>query len=156
MALYGVAARELTDRAIYLNEISGRPFAPADATAKAVIGALERALLAAAIHAPIDPLAPRFARAAAHPRARIATLAADLGCSERSLRHFAGLHIGLSPKTAARVARLHNVLATSLPQADPSWTALALAAGYADQAHLIRETRELLGETPRRYWARGR
>ena len=35
----------------------------------------------------------------------------------------------------------------------PAWTALAYAAGYADQSHLIREFRALAGVTPARYAA---
>lgn len=155
-ALYGIPASELTDRGLYLSEVGRRPFSPDNATAEAVIEALERVLTPRFAAAPIDPRAIRFAQAAAQPRVRIASLASELGCSERSLRRFADVHLGMAPKSAARIGRLQKVFAASLPQDDPQWTAIAIESGYADQAHLIRDTRELLGETPAQYWARGR
>jgi len=56
-------------------------------------------------------------------------------------------HLGLSPKRLLRIERLHRVLANS-QGGSVSWAQLAVTCGFADQAHMIREFQELLGESP--------
>lgn len=63
---------------------------------------------------------------------------------------------GLAPKQHARVLRLQAVL-QAVPQAEggaPRWADLAADAGFADQAHLVREFRALAGLTPGQYQQR--
>ena len=72
--------------------------------------------------------------------------ATTLGVSERALRDRCRAGIGLRPKEAHRITRLHDALARSLRGVPDA--AAAVAAGYADQAHFIRDTRALLGTTP--------
>ncbi|SHM69563.1 helix-turn-helix transcriptional regulator [Cryptosporangium aurantiacum] len=79
-------------------------------------------------------------------RAPVGTLAAELGVSRRYLELEFRRRIGLSPKTVARVARLQRAVG-ALAGPDATLGA-ATAAGYADQSHLSRETRALLGVTP--------
>jgi AraC-like DNA-binding protein len=69
--------------------------------------------------------------------------------SERQLeRRFTEL-VGYGPKTLQRVLRFQRFLArVALP--DVSLAGSAALAGYADQAHLSRETRRLAGLTPSR------
>jgi AraC-like DNA-binding protein len=65
-------------------------------------------------------------------------------------RRFAQL-VGVSPKVFARVVRLRTLMARvrAMDGTSPvNWSALALAAGYYDQAHLADEFRELAGLTP--------
>ena len=69
-----------------------------------------------------------------------------LGVSERQLRRRFADAVGYGPKTLARVLRFQRFLA--LAGAGEDLARLALAAGYADQAHLTRETRRLAGRTP--------
>ena len=61
--------------------------------------------------------------------------------------------VGVSPKKLSRIARLHAVLTRLAdPRAAPvSWGMLAIEAGFSDQAHLIREFRQLVGTTPASY-----
>lgn len=53
---------------------------------------------------------------------------------------------GVGPKLFARVMRLQRLRAVRRTGAD--WATAALATGYSDQAHLIRECRELTGVRP--------
>jgi AraC-like DNA-binding protein len=61
--------------------------------------------------------------------------------------------LGLSPKRLMRILRLYRVLETF--RTSPGWAAAAADAGFADQPHLVRELRALLGETPGQWLARG-
>jgi AraC-like DNA-binding protein len=56
-------------------------------------------------------------------------------------------HVGVGPKTFARVARFRRVV-SSLRALPPSWAAVAADFGYADQSHLIAEFQQLAGVTP--------
>ena len=57
-------------------------------------------------------------------------------------------HIGLSPSTWRRLARLHGRLCALRRQANPEWSDVALEAGYYDQSHLINEFQAICGCTP--------
>ena len=81
-------------------------------------------------------------------RVRIRALATDLGWSPRRLIDRFRDHVGLPPKSAARVIRLDRAVA-ALRSGTPRIAEVAAACGYADQAHLGRELRELGGVTPR-------
>jgi len=78
---------------------------------------------------------------------RVDEMAAQLGMPTRTLHSRLMQHVGLSPKHLLRVARLHRTLA--IAQNRPlSWAQVAALGGFADQAHMIREFRDLLGESP--------
>jgi methylphosphotriester-DNA--protein-cysteine methyltransferase len=83
----------------------------------------------------------------------IASLAPALGVTRQYLARAFALHVGVSPKTFARVARVRKVLARARVASRVDWSALALDAGYYDQAHLVGEVKELTGQTPTE-WAR--
>lgn len=71
-----------------------------------------------------------------------------------SHRHFAARFeraVGLPPKLYARVRRLTRALSALKRAEPPSWSALALAHGFSDQAHFTRELRALGGVTPSDY-----
>jgi AraC-like DNA-binding protein len=80
-------------------------------------------------------------------RVRIRALAADLGWSPRRLIQRFRDHVGLPPKAAARVIRLDRAV-SALRCGTPRIAEVAAACGYADQAHLSRELRELGHITP--------
>ena len=73
-----------------------------------------------------------------------------LAMSERTLRRRFDDAFGYGPKTLDRILRYQRFrkLASSAPRS--STAQLAVEAGYADQAHLVRESRRLTGETPRK------
>ncbi|MGE0240900.1 MAG: helix-turn-helix domain-containing protein [Parvibaculaceae bacterium] len=80
--------------------------------------------------------------------ASIAGLAADAGVSRRHLAKLFRAEIGATPKIMARILRFEHArhMATTVPR--QGWADIAYAAGYADQAHLAREFRELSGLSP--------
>jgi AraC-like DNA-binding protein len=81
---------------------------------------------------------------------RVEHLAERLGLAVRGLQRFCAEWIGISPKELIRWARLHE--AAGRAAAGPvDWAALAAELGYADQAHLVRDFRRVVGEPPGRY-----
>lgn len=84
----------------------------------------------------------------------IASLAPALGVTRQHLARAFSLHVGVPPKMFARVTRVRRVLAKARVATRVDWTALALEAGFYDQAHLSGEIRELTGRTPTEWLAR--
>ena len=80
-----------------------------------------------------------------------AALARQLHVSERSLQRLAARFVGMPPQLLLRRRRLQE--AAERMRADPAADLGALAAelGFADQSHLTREFRSVLGATPRGY-----
>ncbi|MBN9234410.1 MULTISPECIES: helix-turn-helix domain-containing protein [Phyllobacteriaceae] len=76
-------------------------------------------------------------------------LARALALSERTLRRRFDESFGYGPKTLDRILRYQRFRRLS-QNSRASTAALAAEAGYADQAHLVRETRRLTGSTPAR------
>lgn len=56
---------------------------------------------------------------------------------------------GMTPKTYARVERFQRIVRSALTPT--SWANVALDAGFADQAHMVREFRHFSGTSPARY-----
>ncbi|HZH02691.1 MAG TPA: helix-turn-helix domain-containing protein [Myxococcaceae bacterium] len=62
--------------------------------------------------------------------------------------------VGLTPKRYCRLQRFQAALvAARRSKADLPWIEVALAAGYSDQAHLVRDFREFAGIPPSLYRA---
>lgn len=152
----GVPASALADRSLPLAELWG-----ADArrladhlgeatTPTAIANRLEHALLSrAATIDPIDEETRRlFALIASTPTT--AALVDRLGLAERTLRRRCHHAFGHGPTTLRRILRFHRFLRhASHPTAAQTIARRALATGYADQAHLCRESRRLAGLSPR-------
>ncbi len=82
-----------------------------------------------------------------HGAEPIAGLARAAGLSPRQLRRrFVGA-VGLAPKQLARLRRLRAAAADAV-LADRPWAEIMAERGYADQPHLVREFKRLLGVTP--------
>jgi methylphosphotriester-DNA--protein-cysteine methyltransferase len=62
--------------------------------------------------------------------------------------------VGLGPKTAARLIRFDEVLRRLDERRPLDWGLVAVEAGYADQAHLIRDFRQFTGTTPTEFLPR--
>jgi AraC-like DNA-binding protein len=82
--------------------------------------------------------------------APVRELAGASGYSERQLRRKFLDHVGVAPKDFGRINRVNAAL-RGLAAAPSSWSSYATAHGYYDQAHLIAEFRELVGQTPTRF-----
>lgn len=78
-------------------------------------------------------------------------VARDLGWSAKRLRRRFAERVGLRPKRYARIRRLQRVIELVAPAPPPSWARIAARFGFHDQAHLIRDFRELTGLTPTQY-----
>lgn len=155
--LLGLPAHELVDAHVPLAAIDTAPAAalrrqipaylePADA-ATGIASALARWFAAA--DAP-DPVVRAAVRLLDSPGASVGEVAHAVGFSERELHRRFRASVGYGPKTLQRVLRFQRVLAALPPRQQPVETLarLAASAGYSDQAHMTRETRELSGLTP--------
>jgi AraC-like DNA-binding protein len=92
-----------------------------------------------------DPLIAMAARRVDQQEVR--AVARDLYVSERHLLRRFHAAVGYGPKTLARVLRFRRFV-SAIDGGRRDLAALALAAGYADQAHLTRETTRLAGLPP--------
>ena len=80
--------------------------------------------------------------------AGIADLADRAGVTTRHLQRRFQDRVGVSPKVLARILRFQNTLRHRDATTPIEWAHVAVACGYADQSHLIREYAALAGETP--------
>ncbi|MFD5175828.1 helix-turn-helix domain-containing protein [Nocardia sp. NPDC058379] len=155
--LLGVAAGELTDRVVRLDDLPG-PLGtaaseltrlPADEAVRYLEDLLphqvsetateraHRLVLREAISALTADVAPS-----------VPDLAARLAVSERQLRALFATGIGVSPKHFARIDRVRRVLAYA---GDTPWSHLAADTGYYDQSHLTADFRTIMGVPPAAY-----
>lgn len=99
----------------------------------------------------LDPLVLEVVRRLGGGNAEsLRSLAASLYVSERQLRRRVTAATGLGPKTLHRHLRFQRFLAHAAESLHPAGqlAALAAQAGYADQAHLTRESVRLEGRPP--------
>ncbi|MFF0090005.1 DUF6597 domain-containing transcriptional factor [Streptomyces canus] len=143
-AFLGVPAYELRDRRVELTDLWPAPEvrrlrsrvekAPDPATALEEI-ALERAT-------PPDPVLHALVAALDAGRP-VATTADELGLEARQLHRRSLVAFGYGPKTLARILRLRRALV--LARAGVPFAETAARSGFADQAHLARDVKELAG-----------
>lgn len=146
-AYLGVPAHELRDRRVELADLwpaaqVRRLTERVDAAADPAT-ALEDIALECARRAP-DPAPLLGALVSALGAGRpIAAIADELGLGVRQLHRRSLAAFGYGPKTLARVLRLQRALA--LARFGVPFAETAARAGFADQAHLARDVRELAG-----------
>ncbi|MDL5204493.1 helix-turn-helix transcriptional regulator [Streptomyces sp. ALI-76-A] len=146
-ALLGVPAHELRDRRVALADLwpsrEVRRLTARVAAAAGPASALEEVALEwAAAAEPPDPLLRRLVTALDAGRP-VAATADELGVGARQLHRRSLAAFGYGPKTLARVLRLQRALA--LARAGVPFARVAARSGFADQAHLARDVRELAG-----------
>ena len=151
-AVFGVAASELVDRRVPLADLLGaaterRLVERLASTPRAGLrmGALEE-LVRRHLRA-VDPIADLAALVARDPGCRATSLADASGLSTRQLRRRFDHAVGYGPAFYARVARLQRFAVLAL-RWKRGLAELAASAGYADQSHLGRDTRDIAGRTP--------
>lgn len=79
---------------------------------------------------------------------RVEQLAGKINLSSRQLEREFRAKAGLSPKALARIIRFQNLLRLVGESNLREWATLALAGGYADQSHMVREFRDFSGQSP--------
>jgi AraC-like DNA-binding protein len=83
-----------------------------------------------------------------HGNLRITSMHSDLGVSRKQLWLRFGRELGLSPKAYAQLHRFVWTLARLRESTSVDWPALAAAAGYSDQSHLVRDFRRAAFASP--------
>ena len=146
-ALLGVPAHELRDRRVPLDALRPaaevrRLTARVNAAAEPASGLEELALRLAADTEPPDPLLRHLVTALGEGRP-VAATADELGLGARQLHRRSLAAFGYGPKMLARVLRLQRAL--GLAREGVPFAETAARAGFADQAHLARDVKELAG-----------
>lgn len=155
--VFGVAAHELRDRCIPADVLWGsRAEQLLERALDATSWRARRDLLVAAVNgavgakvARVPEFVPAALREISRTRAPISEIARRVGTSPRSLERGFRQHIGISPKTQSCIFRFREAarrLERGVPAAD-----VAVAMGYADQPHMVREFKKLGGATPYRW-----
>jgi AraC-like DNA-binding protein len=94
-------------------------------------------------------------RAALHlrqdPTMHMHSLAAKLDVSGRHLSRAFNADFGIGPKRFARLARFQKLL--SERRNGRSWAQVAFSCGLTDQAHLVKEFQDIVGESPTEFFA---
>jgi AraC-like DNA-binding protein len=155
------SASDFTDRIVPLGEAIG---ADEEALLRQIVGEPDEAsrvgLLAAALEQAVDPqrLLPASqvadaARLAETNRAirRLSDLSDGVGIGPRTLQRMFLQYAGVSPIWVIRRYRLMEAAEAVREGKRVSWAEVAADLGYADQAHLIRDFRASIGQTPAAY-----
>jgi AraC-like DNA-binding protein len=151
----GLPASELLDQVVPVADIWGA----AGRRLEGRVAASERPLeaLVAGVADRIAGTGDDLARAAVlrvrRGETSVERLARASAISERQLRRRFERAVGYGPGTLRRVLRFQRFLAAA--RSGASLARLAADAGYADQAHLVRECRRLAGLTPSALLAEG-
>jgi AraC-like DNA-binding protein len=157
-AVFGIPASELLDARIPLEEVIGPR---ASVLSERLVGAqgreaeyllLEGIVASAIADAAPDPLVLAATRRLGFPGSRVDQLAEALGISERQLRRRFHQSVGYGPKTLDRVLRFRRLVSKAQAVRDGEVDLARLAAdlGYADQAHMARDSVRLTGLPPAR------
>jgi AraC-like DNA-binding protein len=89
----------------------------------------------------------------ADPKIGIGEVAERFDWSARMIHRQFIAACGYSPKHFQRIMRIQNVLRAATAAPSARLGDLAAAAGYADQAHMTRDFRDITGFTPAAYFA---
>ena len=149
----GLSGRELADARVGISELWGRPERDrlesllAAAKPREAMTILEDAVEMRVREAPDSAVEAVFPLLRS-PRMRVSELAERLGLSERQLHRRCVTALGYGPKTLDRILRFQRFRELSLARPQLGLARLAADAGYADQAHLTRESLRLGGATP--------
>jgi len=155
-ALLGISGREVASKVVHLDDIDG---AMCDELIERLSGgytwqerfaAVDRMLLRRLrpVTMPDDMAWAWRSLTLSHGRLPVNELARDIGFSRRHFGERFNSEFGIAPKAAARVFRFER--ACRLFLRSPHRIAdVAMASGFYDQAHMVREWHALAGCTPR-------
>src|SRR5262249_3896920 len=155
----GVPACELTDAHVDLENVWGRAAAelrerlctaakPEKRFAVLEEGLLGRLRQSKARHGAIPFALNAFEQA--DMVVKVHDLARRVGLSQRRFIQLFTVEVGLTPKLYGRVRRFQRAREL-VRKTDPDWAAVAVACGFFDQSHLIRDFEEFSGLSPVAY-----
>ncbi len=164
MSALGVPAAELTDDRIAYSSISEASENDLELLSRletneerlAAVIALVRRRLLGATYVPLSVRAAIQTITVAHGNLRVAGVADEIGITRQQLARQFATHVGVTPKTFARVMRARAALAradaarAAYPR-EIDWSAIACDLGYYDQPHFIDDFKALTGVTPSRW-----
>lgn len=84
---------------------------------------------------------------------RVGSVAEAVGLSPKRFIERFRTEVGLTPKQYCRVRRFQQALTAAHAAPEVDWAAVAVSAGYYDQAHFIHDFRRFSGLTPTGYRA---
>jgi len=149
-AALGVPLSELLDRRVDAEGLPGVPrgrlpgsLSPEEAMRRVAANAAEMVT-----ERPPDRLVLAATRLLSQPDARAELVADRLGIGERQLRRRCQAGVGYGPLMLKRVLRFRRFVSRIDAGGSLDLATIAAEAGYADQAHLTRESNELAGLTP--------
>jgi AraC-like DNA-binding protein len=159
-AFVGVAMRETVENDIRLHDANRELARRLDATRCngsdcSTLAACESALLSSILERSSARAARRLLHQASmlleDPRIGVESAAGMTGVGRRTLERLFHSEIGLSPKLYQRLRRLQRALRLKEREPARMWAAIAAAAGYSDQPHLVREFRSIVGLSPEQF-----
>jgi AraC-like DNA-binding protein len=158
--LFHLSMNEITDRMVSFEEVFGTQ----GARLQTMIGDLEGpkakiALLQTALtrllqqnekdYSLLDHALDLIAQT--HGMMMIQELEAHIGYTRRSLDLLFQKHVGVSPKSLARIIRFQTVYQSWTQQTSPTFLSNHWPAYYYDQSHFIKEFKRFTGFTPQQY-----
>lgn len=160
-AAFGIPASELTDERVSYSVLARNAGAELDALSAlgtnqarlAAMVALVRRRMAGAVAVPAGVRAAVHRISVAYGGIRVADLASSIGITRQQLARQFATHVGVTPKTFARVIRANAAMAradaarAAYPR-EVDWSAIAYELGYYDQPHFIDDFKALTGTTP--------
>lgn len=84
----------------------------------------------------------------------MADLTAKIGYSQKHFISMFTKQVGVTPKSYLRIMRFQETVRSIDATLNPDWSEIALAAGFYDQSHFIRDFKHFSGFTPDDYAAR--
>jgi len=147
-----------TNRVVPIATVFGRDIVVLERALRDKIGdaTAQGALLDGWFGAKLDPTEPKRELwalkskiEAANGLVRIDDLCEDAGVSIRTVDRLFREHLGVRPKTFARIARFQNAI--TLLKKDPGCTLadVAVRCGYYDQSHFVHDFRRFAGAAPK-------
>ena len=160
-ALFGLPLHELAGRTVPLDDVFGvGGLVPLERLAGLGTAAERFDVLDECLRIRLARRRPEAAEGVAHAwrclhasrgRARIASIADDLGWSRKRLALRFREQVGVSPKTLARLIRYERAASELGHGSTTDLARVAAACGFFDQAHLTNEFRRIRGTTPAAY-----